>query len=86
MLYIVSAECIKFLEIGEIIEKAKEDGHEVILTDSFKTAILAAKVFRSIMNDHGFDPELTNIISDQATDFAAAIMTGANFTWALDIY
>jgi len=86
MLYIVVDECMAYLEIGELVERAREEGHRVEICKGFKTSGDAIDKIRRLIGEAGAEPEETRIISNGATEFVAALVLGADFTWALDLY
>lgn len=86
MVYIVSAECMAYVEISELVERAKEEGNQVEIFDNHLTSTLAIESLQQIMTRLNAEPEHTRIISNGAAEFVAAIILGADFTWALDIY
>jgi len=86
MLYIVIDDCVAYVEIGELVERAREEGHRVEICTTFKTSGDAIDNIRRLMNEANIEPEETHIISNGAAEFVAALILGADFTWALDIY
>lgn len=87
MLYIVSANCMAYVEIGDLVERARESGDQVAECGECSTVAQAMEQLQKLINAADIlDAENVHIISNNGAYFAAAVITGAKFTWALDIY
>jgi len=82
MLYIVESWVMVFPEIEDLVERARESGNEIVECGKCKTVEQAIEQIQHLMGSH----DEVHIISNNGAYFAAAVILGVDFTWALDLY
>jgi len=87
VLYIVEICVMAFPEIGELVERARDSGDEVAVCGESRTVTQAMEEFQQLVKAANVsEAEDVHVIANNGAYFAAALIIGADFTWALDIY
>jgi len=87
MLYIVEGCVMAYAEVVDLVERKRESGDQVVVGGEYNTVAQAIKHFQQLIKSTDFaELDEVHVIANSGSYLAAAIIIGADFTWALDLY